>query len=178
MAYTPTLAVGVWVGFDDGASLGLPGSGLALPITARFLVDAVGREGRSGAYGARGFEAPRGLELGRVPLATGGFSGCRSEIFLTGTVPASHCSRFDRFGRGRQSGSRAWDREASRLQELLRQLSERDARIESQRRLIRRPAPPGSATGRASSRYLGPGPIRSRDHAFSGDFRDTFRIEQ
>lgn len=144
VAYTPTLAVGVWVGFDDGGGLGLTGSRAALPIVARFLIDAVGPEGMTGPYGSHGFEAPQGLEMGRVPIMAGGFDGCRSEIFLTGTVPVSECWRsdrlryYDRFDRSRRSGNRAWDREASRLQALLNQISEREARIESERRSGRR----------------------------------------
>src|SRR5262249_11592988 len=37
LAYSPALVVGVWVGYDDGKSLGLTGAGAALPIVARFL---------------------------------------------------------------------------------------------------------------------------------------------
>ncbi len=41
VAYTPSLVVGVWVGFDDGRGTGLPGSRGALPIVARFLAPAL-----------------------------------------------------------------------------------------------------------------------------------------
>ncbi|MBW2244556.1 MAG: transglycosylase domain-containing protein, partial [Deltaproteobacteria bacterium] len=41
VAYTPSLVVGVWVGFDDGRSTGLPGSRGALPVAARFLAPAL-----------------------------------------------------------------------------------------------------------------------------------------
>ena len=34
IGFSPDLVVGVWVGFDDGASLGVPASGAALPIFA------------------------------------------------------------------------------------------------------------------------------------------------
>lgn len=37
IGYTPELAVGVWVGFDDGRSLGLPANVVALPIFVDFL---------------------------------------------------------------------------------------------------------------------------------------------
>jgi penicillin-binding protein 1B len=35
IAYTPTLVVGVWVGYDDGRSLNLTGAAAALPIASR-----------------------------------------------------------------------------------------------------------------------------------------------
>ena len=44
IGYTHDLVVGVWVGFDDGESIGLPGSRAALPIYAAFL-RAIGRAG-------------------------------------------------------------------------------------------------------------------------------------
>lgn len=44
IGYSDDLVVGVWVGFDDGASIGLPGSRAALPIYAAFL-HAIGRAG-------------------------------------------------------------------------------------------------------------------------------------
>ena len=37
VGYTPALAVGVWVGFDDGTSISLTGAGGALPVFAEFL---------------------------------------------------------------------------------------------------------------------------------------------
>jgi penicillin-binding protein 1B len=44
VGYTPTLAVGVWVGFDDGASIGLSGARGALPIFAEFAKRALPAE--------------------------------------------------------------------------------------------------------------------------------------
>ncbi len=41
IGYTPELVVGVWVGFDDGFGIGLPGSRAALPIFAAFLREAL-----------------------------------------------------------------------------------------------------------------------------------------
>jgi penicillin-binding protein 1B len=41
VGYTPTLAAGVWVGFDDGTSIGLSGGQGALPIFARFVKRAL-----------------------------------------------------------------------------------------------------------------------------------------
>ncbi len=44
MGYSDDLVVGVWVGFDDGRSIGLPGSQAALPIFAA-LIHELGRAG-------------------------------------------------------------------------------------------------------------------------------------
>jgi penicillin-binding protein 1B len=90
IGYTPTLAIGVWVGFDDGSTIGLPGSRAALPIFARFLLDAVGRNGEGQ------FERPFGIELVDVDPSTGlrGGPGCwgEPEAFLRGTAPEQSCS--------------------------------------------------------------------------------------
>ncbi|MFQ5550148.1 MAG: transglycosylase domain-containing protein [Gemmatimonadales bacterium] len=89
IGYTPSLAVGVWVGFDDGASVGLPGSAAALPIFARFIIDAVG------PFGDARFELPRGLEVVEVNGESGLRAGwgCRGEpeLFLRGTGPRESC---------------------------------------------------------------------------------------
>ncbi len=71
IGYTPALAVAVWVGFDDGRSLGLPGSAVALPIFARFLATVTGRNGTEGQWGAGPFDVPSGLELVDVDPETG-----------------------------------------------------------------------------------------------------------
>ena len=92
LAYTPTLVVGVWVGYDDGRSLGLSGAGAALPIVARFLEDA--RAEQSGEP----FEVPDGITEGYVTLAHGGWlSECGSrEVFLAGTEPSDGgCFRYE-----------------------------------------------------------------------------------
>ena len=52
LAYTPDLAVGVWLGFDDGRSLGGPAEVFAIPLLADVLVAALGRRGKGS------FEAP------------------------------------------------------------------------------------------------------------------------
>ena len=97
IGYTPSLAVGVWVGFDDGRSIGLPGSRAALPIFGRFLVDAQGR------YGTGAFEMPFGLETVEVERRTGlrAGRGCRGEreLFLRGTAPTASCSPYWASGR-------------------------------------------------------------------------------
>ncbi len=122
IGYTPTLAVGVWVGFDDGGSIGLPGSRAALPIFARFLAGAVG------TYGNAEFERPRGVEIVEVNRENGLRAGwgCRGEreVFLRGTAPEETCSPY-RIVR-RYGGSRSpW---RSEIAPLLRELRRRSSR--------------------------------------------------
>jgi penicillin-binding protein 1B len=92
VGYTPNLAIGVWVGFDDGRSIGLAGSQAALPIFARFLIDALGRDGDGQ------FQPPMGLEVVEVDGETGlrAGPGCRGEfeVFVVGTAPESSCSPY------------------------------------------------------------------------------------
>lgn len=92
IGYTPTITVAVWVGFDDGHSLGLPGSRLALPIFARFLADAIGPDGDGE------FDRPRDLEIVEVNRETGlrAGPGCGGdeEVFLAGTAPQRSCSPY------------------------------------------------------------------------------------
>jgi membrane carboxypeptidase/penicillin-binding protein len=103
MGYTPSLAVGVWVGFDRGKRLELPGAGVALPIFADFLAEAVGPSGRTGPWGSEGFSLPSGLEMVDVDPTTGlrGGWGCggEPELFLRGTAPQESCSGFRLDGR-------------------------------------------------------------------------------
>jgi penicillin-binding protein 1B len=103
IGYTPALVVGVWVGFDHGGRLELPGASVALPIFADFLEEALGEDGRSGPWGSEGFSHPSGLEMVEVDPATGlrGGWGCRGEpeLFLRGTAPRESCNGF-RWGDG------------------------------------------------------------------------------
>ncbi len=112
VGYTPEMAVGVWVGFDDGRAVGLSGSQAALPIFAAFLREALGPEGGDG------FPEPEGVEWSGVPdPASGarGHCGGRPEVFLAGTAPPS-CGgwqgRVERWGRSFARGLgrtvRAW----------------------------------------------------------------------
>ena len=90
IGYTPEIAVAVWVGFDDGRSLGLPGSRLALPILGRFLSLGFGERG------AGEFDRPWDLEVVEVDPTSGLRAGwgCRGrpELFLPGTAPRASCS--------------------------------------------------------------------------------------
>ncbi len=85
VGYTPNLVVAVWVGFDDGARVGLTGARAALPIVARFMKEAFPR----GAL--RPFPEPPGLVTARVHPGSGLLATERCpgspEIFLPGTPP-------------------------------------------------------------------------------------------
>jgi penicillin-binding protein 1B len=84
VAYTPSLVVGVWVGFDDGRTLRMTGASAALPIVARFLEEAAADESWDS------FPVPDGITERYVALADGGWlAECGSrEYFLEGTEPA------------------------------------------------------------------------------------------
>jgi len=91
VAYTPELVVGVWVGFDDGARVGLTGAQAALPIVARFLRGVLGDEP------GRNFDRPAGLEQISIDPGTGLLSAAhcpgRDEWFVAGTAPRRTCPR-------------------------------------------------------------------------------------
>ncbi len=130
VAYSPSIAVGAWVGYDDARSLGLTGSRAALPIVGRVLAAAGGRDGA--------FPVPDGVEFVEVNPETGlraGY-GCwgESEVFLAGTGPSERCGpswgeRWDWDWRG------AIAAQAERLSVESRRLAERFLR-EMRRRLL------------------------------------------
>jgi penicillin-binding protein 1B len=123
IAYTPSLVVGVWVGFDDGQSLGAPGSRVALPIVGRFLAEALDE------YGNEDFPIPSGVEIVDVDPETGlrGGPGCwgEPEVFLRGTAPERSCSPYWASSRRSRSSSRVVD-DLRRLWDELRQLLDRE----------------------------------------------------
>ncbi len=129
VAYSPSLVVGVWVGFDDGRSLGLTGAGAALPIVSRFLAEATTQED----WGE--FEVPAGITEGYATFAAadwGSECGPR-EVFLEGTEPAGgECGYLEppRW-EGLRDWGRALKRGASRLLEQM--IAERLDRLRSQR---------------------------------------------
>lgn len=121
LAYTPSLAVGVWVGFDDGRSLHLPGSRAALPIVASFVTGALG------PYGGLDFTIPPGIEVVEVNPETGlrAGPGCPGvpEVFLRGTAPEGRCAPFWAFDwRDRRLGSRFRQELSHLMRELIRRL--------------------------------------------------------
>jgi len=112
VAYTPSLVVGVWVGFDDGRSLGLTGADAALPVVERFL------EGVDPADRWESFPVPDGIEVAQVGGGDDGWSfdcGTR-EVFLEGTAPRSECGEFD---------SSDWERRVSQWQDRVRSRASR-----------------------------------------------------
>jgi penicillin-binding protein 1B len=95
IGYTPSLAVAVWVGYDDGRSTKLSGARAALPIFALFMRAARGPDGEED------FSRPPGVEVVSVNRESGLRAGwgCRGEreVFLRGTAPRESCSRFRMF---------------------------------------------------------------------------------
>ncbi|MCG8466824.1 MAG: PBP1A family penicillin-binding protein [Gemmatimonadetes bacterium] len=142
VGYTPELAVGVWVGFDDGTPIGFSGSQAALPIFTSFLKSALGEDGD------RDFRFPDGIEMVDVEPETGLRAGWRChgepELFLAGTVPEYGCGRTDRLWREYRRGRYDSDVMEDVERWLRRSLgSRRPARVESdlRRRSGREPGP-------------------------------------
>ena len=85
IGYTPDLVVGVWVGADDGRSIGLTGSEVALPIWATVMQTAVRRAA------PRQFTAPSGIVMASVESGTGlracGSDTAFNEAFRLGSEP-------------------------------------------------------------------------------------------
>jgi penicillin-binding protein 1B len=131
IGYTPSLTVGVWVGFDDGQSIDLPGARVALPIFTRFLVEAVGSYGDRGPYGGGRFSIPPGIEVVEVDPRTGlrAGLGCRGEreLFLRGTAPRRSCSPYS-VARWLHDGEEWVSEQTHRLRLELQRLLEREAR--------------------------------------------------
>lgn len=94
IGYTPELAVGVWVGFDERRPIGPreSGSRAALPIWKRFMEQVVGEEP------TEEFPIPDGIEFVSIDRVTGLKSNMTpmcdddfSEAFIEGTEPADFC---------------------------------------------------------------------------------------
>jgi penicillin-binding protein 1A len=98
IGYTPDLAVGVWVGFDDNRSIGSreTGAQAALPIWKQFMEAAL--DGQPVTH----FEEPPGVVFVAIDRLTGlravPGSGCETvyrEVFIAGTEPTRYCSETD-----------------------------------------------------------------------------------
>ena len=89
VGYTPEVVVGVWVGFDDARSLGVPASVAALPIFADFVRHGIGEELGEPFYRPKGV---RSVSIHR-PTGMRASFGCRGEreVFLRGTAPTERC---------------------------------------------------------------------------------------
>ncbi len=98
VGYSPDLAAGVWVGFDDHSRMGTgwaQGAGTALPIWVMFMEAALSSRPR------KDFRAPPGVVFARVDpdnglLASPRLVGSRLEVFVEGTEPRSLSSRSGR----------------------------------------------------------------------------------
>ncbi len=118
VGFTPNLAAGVWVGFDDNSPLGLTGGGAAAPIWGEFMKC-------SAAYlPSSTFVAPAGVSFMEIDAETGGRATDEcpdnnriTEVFVRGTEPKAGCSshpgdsetppppqRYDPSGRARARG--------------------------------------------------------------------------
>lgn len=130
--------VGVWVGFDDGRSVGLSGAGAALPIVARFLARAEPDDPDAS------FPEPDGIEWASVRGGEASlWTDCgEREVFLRGTAPRGECDRDDRDWRDdrdrdddredrmpRIIGRPAMDRLAEILTEALRERRHLEDRV-------------------------------------------------
>lgn len=130
VAYSPKLVVGVWVGYDDGRTVGTTGAGAALPIVSRFLDEA-----DSDDWSAS-FPVPEGIETAWVRDGGGstwwerGGTGCTREVFLEGTAPEGDCGTFrlaDWFTERFRNIDRdeAWGREVERIERSVERWIER-----------------------------------------------------
>ena len=120
IAYSPTIVVGVWVGYDDGRSLRLSGGSAAVPFVAEFLTNADATQGES-------FDVPDGIVTSYA--STGAWGSCgEREYFLEGTAPPSDLCGFRVFTDGALEG---W---SDLRRELRRLIRERLREVESLRR--------------------------------------------
>ncbi len=89
IGYTPDIAIGVWVGFDDERPIKLTGAQAALPIWSELAVRLISRESRD-------FETPAGVVQRKIDpksgqLATSQCPEKRLEFFIAGTEPTVYC---------------------------------------------------------------------------------------
>jgi 1A family penicillin-binding protein len=85
VGYTPSLVIGVWVGADDGHSIDMTGSDIALPIWADVMVKAIRKTPPAP------FIPPPGIVMTRVDSETGravcGRENAINEAFRQGSEP-------------------------------------------------------------------------------------------
>ena len=91
VGYTPALAAGVWIGFDDNSKVGLSGGQVAAPIWADFMKCA------SIFDEPETFVPPNDITYAEIDSATGLLyhDGCNGEaireVFVRGTEPRRYC---------------------------------------------------------------------------------------
>lgn len=101
VGFTPDLAAGVYVGYDDPKkSVGIPGGQIAGPIWAKFMAEAL--KDRPPAE----FPIPRGIVKVQICTDSGLLTnsyGADSQIasFVQGTEPTTYCTQY---GTGPQNG--------------------------------------------------------------------------
>lgn len=92
VGYTPTIATGVWIGFDDNSSLGLTGGGAAAPAWTKFMkcIEPYHRD--------MDFIPPPEVVFNTIDFSTKKLAtpGCPAnnvikEVFLRGTEPTKFC---------------------------------------------------------------------------------------
>ncbi|MBX3329146.1 MAG: PBP1A family penicillin-binding protein [Nitrospira sp.] len=89
IGYTPNIAIGVWVGFDDERPIKLTGAQAALPIWSELAVRLIPRDPPD-------FDMPVGIARRRVDpksgqLATSQCPEKTFEFFIAGTEPTAYC---------------------------------------------------------------------------------------
>ncbi len=89
IGYTPDMAIGVWVGFDDERAIKLTGAQAALPIWSELAARLIPRDPPD-------FEMPVGVVQRKVDpksgqLATSQCPEKTFEFFITGTEPTVYC---------------------------------------------------------------------------------------
>jgi len=130
VAYSPKLVVGVWVGYDDGRTVGTTGAGAALPIVSRFLERADSDDWSASFVAPDGIETAWVRDGGGSNWWEGGGTGCTQEVFLEGTAPESDCGTFrlaDWFTERLRNIDRdeAWGREMGRIERSVERWIER-----------------------------------------------------
>jgi penicillin-binding protein 1B len=96
VGYSPDIVCGVWVGFDDPQSIGLPGAQAALPAWVEFMVDTA-------PSNPANFEVPPGITMASIDPQSGGLAtpACPRTVslpFLSGTEPKHYCSLHSGYG--------------------------------------------------------------------------------
>lgn len=98
IGYTPSLVIGVWVGYDDGESLRLTGAQAALPIWVDFARRVLPKpdQNESSPQSVL-FPVPTGVVTKKIDprtalLATSSCPETVTEVFIQGTEPISYCN--------------------------------------------------------------------------------------
>jgi penicillin-binding protein 1A len=101
IGYTPQLAAGVWIGYDDRSiSLGEKATGgiIACPVWTQFMKEALDGEP------VLDFIQPENIEWALIDPSTGLLSlsktsGASLEAFVKGTVPTNYCKQISNYKR-------------------------------------------------------------------------------